>query len=423
MAQAAAGGPELGRRLGTGDAVVVGMSSMLGAGIFAAFAPAAAAAGAGLLVALALAAVVAACNATSSASLAVQHPSSGGTYLFGRRQLGPWWGYVAGWGFVVGKTASCAAMALTAAAYAVPGPWQRPVAALAVVALAALGYRGTTRTARAARLLLVVVLLALALVVASALVGPPAGAAPGTLLALGDGGWRGVLQAAGLLFFAFAGYARVTTLAEEVRAPERTIPRAVLLSLAAVLVIYAVVAVAALAVLGPGSLASAAAPLEAVVAAGPWPAGGVVVRVGAVAACLGAILALLAGISRTALAMAREGDLPRWFAAVHPRHQVPHRAEVAVAALVAGAVLLGDLREVIGFSSFGVLVYYLVANLSALTQTREHRLAPRAVGVLGAAGCGVLALSLPLASVVSGAGVLAAGVLLRLVVRRRVATP
>jgi len=414
--------PSLQRRLGTGDAVVVGMSSMLGAGIFAAFAPAAAAAGAGLLVALAVAAVVAACNATSSAQLAVQHPSSGGTYLFGRRQLGPWWGFVAGWGFVVGKTASCAAMALTAAAYAVPGPWQRPVAALAVVALAALGYRGITRTARAARVLLVVVLVALAVVVASAVAGPPGEVAPGQLLAVGDGGRRGVLQAAGLLFFAFAGYARVTTLAEEVRAPRRTIPRAVLLSLAAVLVLYAVVAVAVLTVLGPGALASAAAPLEEVVAAGPWPAGGGVVRAGAVAACLGALLALLAGVSRTALAMAREGDLPRWLAAVHPRHGVPHRAELAVAAVVAVAVLVGDLREVIGFSSFGVLAYYLVANLSALTQTREHRLAPRAVGVLGAVGCVVLALSLPPASVVAGAAVLVAGVVLRLVVRRRVVT-
>lgn len=416
------GEPRLRRQLGTGDAVVVGVSSMLGAGVFAALAPAAGAAGAGLLVGLAVAALVAACNATSSAQLAVQHPSSGGTYLFGRRQLGPWWGYVAGWGFVVGKTASCAAMALTAAAYAVPGPWQRPTAAVLVLVLAALGYRGVTRTARAARVLLVVVLLALALVVVSAVAGrggpPVAGSPLDGLLGPGDGGWRGVLQAAGLLFFAFAGYARVTTLAEEVRAPERTIPRAVLLALAVVLVVYAVVAVAALGALGPAALAAASAPLEQVVASGPWPGGGALVRVGAVAACLGALLALLAGISRTALAMAREGDLPRWLAAVHPRRGVPHHAEVAVAAVVAVAVLLGDVREVIGFSSFGVLVYYLVANLSALTQTREHRLAPRAVAVLGAAGCVVLAVSLPVSSVVAGAGVLLVGVLLRLRLRR-----
>ncbi|MEV0200486.1 amino acid permease [Nonomuraea sp. NPDC050691] len=111
----------LARRLGTGDAVVVGLSAMIGAGVFAAFAPAAAAAGPWLLAALALAAVVAYCNATSSARLAALYPESGGTYVYGRRRLGPFWGYLAGWGFTVGKTASCAAMALTFGAYVAPG--------------------------------------------------------------------------------------------------------------------------------------------------------------------------------------------------------------------------------------------------------------------------------------------------------------
>jgi len=103
------------------DAVVIGLGSMVGAGVFSAFTPAAAAAGSGLLVGLVVAAVVAWCNATASAQLAAQYPTSGGTYVYGRERLGPWWGFVAGWGFVVGKTASCAAMALTVATYAVGG--------------------------------------------------------------------------------------------------------------------------------------------------------------------------------------------------------------------------------------------------------------------------------------------------------------
>ena len=103
------------------DAVVIGLGSMVGAGVFSAFSPAAAAAGSGLLVGLVVAAVVAWCNATASAQLAAQYPTSGGTYVYGRERLGPWWGFVAGWGFVVGKTASCAAMALTVASYAVGG--------------------------------------------------------------------------------------------------------------------------------------------------------------------------------------------------------------------------------------------------------------------------------------------------------------
>ena len=126
----------LDRRLGLGDAVFIGLGSMIGAGVFAAYAPAARAAGTGLLVGLALAAVVAYCNATASAQLAAAYPRAGGTYLYGREVLGAWWGYLAGWGFMVGKTASCAAMALTFAAYVAPAGWLRPVAAAVVVVLA-----------------------------------------------------------------------------------------------------------------------------------------------------------------------------------------------------------------------------------------------------------------------------------------------
>src|SRR5690606_18975903 len=137
-------------------AVAIGLGSMIGAGVFAAFGPAAAAvlpAGTAwaLLGALAIAAVVAYANATSSAQLAAQYPVAGGTYVYGRERLGDRWGYLAGWGFVVGKTASCAAMALNFAAYAAPPGWERPVAAVAVAALAAVNYRGVTRTARLTR--------------------------------------------------------------------------------------------------------------------------------------------------------------------------------------------------------------------------------------------------------------------------------
>ncbi|GIG39161.1 APC family permease [Cellulomonas phragmiteti] len=410
----------LARHLGTRDAVVIGLGSMIGAGVFAAFAPAAQAAGAGLLVGLALAAVVAYANATASAQLAAQYPTSGGTYVYGRERLGPWWGYLAGWGFVIGKTASCAAMALTFGAYAAPPGWERPVAVLAVAALAAVNYRGITRTARLTRIIVVVVLLALVVVVLAGLtggeprwarVGPGAGDA-------GALGWYGVLQSAGLLFFAFAGYARIATLGEEVRDPRRTIPRAIQLALGITVVVYAVVAVTVLAVLGPDGTAATPTPLAAVVDASTWSWAGPVVRVGAAAAALGALLALVAGVGRTGLAMAREGDLPRWLAAVHPRYQVPHHAEVALAVVVGVLVLTVDLRGAIGFSSFGVLLYYLVANLAAWTQTGEHRRFPRALQGVGVVGCVVLLATLPVAAVLTGLAVLAVGVVLRLGRRR-----
>src|SRR3954449_609266 len=154
--QPASGGqPGLARRLGVGDAVVIGLGSMIGAGVFAVWSPAARAAGSWLLLGLVIAAVVAYCNAASSAQLAAVYPVSGGTYVYGRERLGVWWGFAAGWCFVIGKTASCAAMALTFAGYVLPGGgWpQRVLAAGAVAALTAVNLRGITRTARLSRLL------------------------------------------------------------------------------------------------------------------------------------------------------------------------------------------------------------------------------------------------------------------------------
>lgn len=389
---------------------------MIGAGVFAAFAPAAAAAGPWLLAGLALAALVAFANASSSAQLAAQYPRSGGTYVYGRERLGEWPGFLAGWGFVIGKTASCAAMALTFAAYAAPTGWERPVAVLAVAALVGVNALGVTRTALATRIIVAIVLAVLALVVVAALASPPS-TAPATG-GVGTIGPLGVLQSAGLLFFAFAGYARIATMGEEVRDPARTIPRAILGALALAVVVYAVVGAALLLALGPERLASSTEPLAEAAAVWPWT--GPVVRIGAAAASLGALLALIAGIGRTSLAMAREGDLPRMLAHVDPVRQVPRRAEIVLGAVVILLVSVADLRSAIGFSSFGVLLYYLVANVAALTQERDARLYPRIVAIGGALGCVLLVATLPLPSILAGAAVFAVGAAYRLI-RLRIA--
>ncbi|WP_283136091.1 APC family permease [Rhizohabitans arisaemae] len=394
------------RHLGLFDAVVVGLGSMLGAGVFAALGPGAQAAGAGLIIGLAIAAVVAYCNATSSARLAARYPASGGTYVYGRERLGAFWGYLAGWGFVVGKTASCAAMALTVGFYLWPER-AHTVAVAATVALTAVNYLGVRKAAWLTRAIVAVVLAVLAAVATVAFTAPTTEAAR---LRIGsDVTVGGVLQAAGLLFFAFAGYARIATLGEEVRDPARTIPRAVGLALGIVLAVYGVVAVAALAVLGPGGLAAAEAPLSQTVraAGAAWMVP--VVAAGAAVAALGSLLALILGVSRTVLAMARDRRLPHGLAAVHPRFGVPHRAEAAVGAVVAVLAATADLRGAIGFSSFCVLVYYAVANASAWTLTRAEGRPARAVPVAGVAGCLVLAFALPATSVVWGAAVLAVG--------------
>jgi len=400
--------PPLARRLGTTDAVVIGLSSMIGAGVFSAFGPAARAAGSGLLIGLAIAGGVAYCNAVASAQLAVQYPTSGGTYVYGRERLGDWWGFLAGWGFVIGKTASCAAMALTFASYAAGGSiWvDRLVGVAAVVALTAANYRGISRTVELARVLVAVSILALVVVVLAIATGSPDHSA------IGGSSFTayGVLQAAGLLFFAFAGYARVATLGEEVRDPARTIPRAIPIALGITLVLYLVVGIAVLAGAGADLLALSSRPLATAVRAADAAWALPVVRIGAAVASLGSLLALIAGVGRTTLAMARNADLPRWLASVHPRYQVPDHAELAVSAAVVILVLTTDLRNAIGFSSFGVLLYYAIANASAYTQPGPQRRWPRALNVIGLVGCLVLVVTLPWSAVVAGAAVLAVGV-------------
>lgn len=395
--------PSLHRRLGTADAVVIGLGSMIGAGIFVALGPAAAAAGSGLLAGLAVAAVVAYCNATSSARLAARYPQSGGTYVYGRERLSPFWGYLAGWSFVVGKTASCAAMALTVGLYLWPAR-AHVVAVAAVLALTAVNVRGIQKSALLTRIIVGAVLAVLTAVVVAV---AHSGRTEPARITLTGGSAAGVLQAAGLLFFAFAGYARIATLGEEVREPARTIPRAIRISLTIALGVYGTVAVAVLAVLGPDGLSTAPAPLVQAVRASGAPGLVPVVQAGAVAAALGSLLSLILGVSRTTLAMARDGYLPSRLAAVHPKFAVPHHAEIVVGLVVAALAAVADVRGAIGFSSFAVLVYYGIANASAWTLGGGwHR---RVVPALGLAGCLLLAFTLPLGSVTAGLAVVLVG--------------
>lgn len=410
--------PSLARRIGLVDAVTLGLASMIGAGVFVVFAPAAEVAGSGLLIGLGIAAIVAACNALSSAQLAATYPSAGGAYVYGREQLGEWAGFLAGWSFVVGKTASCAAMALAFATYVAPDGWERPIALAAVVALVAINCIGITRTALAARIIVGLVIAVLIGVLIIAVSAPTTA----VVLSSTDLTGYGILQSAGLLFFAFAGFARLATLGEEVRSPAKTIPRAIIIALAIVVTIYVLVALALLVVLGPRALADSTAPLiDLVTAAGQGQLAPVVIGAAALAT-LGALLALIAGVSRTVLAMARGGDLPSGLASVHPRFVTPVRAELLIGLVVGILVLTTDLRQVIAFSSFGVLLYYFVANIAALSQRAPERRFPRAVSVLGATGCVVLAATLPWQAVVGGTLVLAVGVGYRVIRQRWLAS-
>ncbi|HEY4615957.1 MAG TPA: APC family permease [Citricoccus sp.] len=410
------------RRLGLAGAAVVGIGSMVGAGVFTSLGLAASTAGPLVVLALVLAGATAWVNATAMAQLSAVQPTSGGAYVFGRRRLGDWAGFLAGWGFVTGKSASVAAMAYTVALYVAPAGdvTSRWIAIAAVVAVTAVNLAGVDRTVQVTVAVLVPVLLVLAVVIAAGFAASPAG--PSGPATAADGVTPlGVLQAAGLLFFAFAGYARIATMGEEVRAPRRTIPRAVFGALAFTLVLYLLLALSLLRVLGTDGLGrSSTAVRDAVeVTFGPdwvWLA-----AASAALACLGSMLNLVAGISRTSLAMARQGDLPRPLTRISARTSVPWVAELAAAAVVVLVLLTTDVLTVVGFSSFGVLVYYAVANLSAATLTERVVPGPRWLNLAGAVACLLLAFTLPWQSVLVMLAVFAVGLAGRalVLVRRR----
>ena len=388
---------------------------MIGAGVYVAWAPAARAAGEWLLVALAIAGFVAFCNATSSAQLAAIYPASGGTYVYGRRQLSPFWGHVAGWGFVVGKTASCSAMALTLGTYLWPEQ-QRLTAALAVMAITAVNIGGLQRTVAVTKVLLVVSLVAIGCVM---WVGVTESSQAGVVTSSStDASVLGVLQAAGFLFFAFAGYARIATLGEEVRDPERTIPRAIPLALFGVLALYGLVGAVAIDFGGVDRLGASDSPLRDLVGSVDSPLEPTV-QFGAAIASLGVLLNLIPGVSRTTLAMARNRELPGWFAHIDEKRSLPLRAELTVAAVVVTLVLTIDITSSIAVSGVAVLTYYAVTNAAALTLRRDQRRWPRALAVVGLLGCILLVAALPRSALLGGGLVLVTGVAARQVAVRR----
>ena len=405
------------RDLGLPGAVVTGLGSILGTGVFVSIAIAGGIAGRWLLLAAPLAGVVATFNGLSSAQLAAAHPVAGGTYEYGYRFLGPWWGFTAGWLFLVAKTASAATAALGFSGYltslaGIDPAWRTPLSMGAALAVTALVLGGIRRTAAVNATLVTLIIGALVtFVVAGLLAG--AGSATGSGAGAPTPGMGEVLNATALLFVAYTGYGRIATLGEEVRDPERTIPRAVIVTLAVTALLYtSVAAVGGLLTAGRWSGAATrggtgdvlAAPLAALLP-GPWSR---VVEIGAILAMLGVLLNLVLGLSRVWLAMGRRGDMPAGLGTVTTGGS-PATAVVMTGALIAGVALVGDVRLTWSFSAFAVLLYYAVTNLAALRLPPELRRFPRWVSWAGLGSCGFLAFWVDWQALVAGTAVLALG--------------
>jgi APA family basic amino acid/polyamine antiporter len=398
-------------RLGMFDAVSTGLAAILGAGIFSVIAPAAAIAGPALLISLLIAAFVALCNALSSAQLAAVLPRTGGTYEFGRRMLGDWWGFSAGWMFLVANTVGPGVIALAFGGYLhailgiVPTRDAAVAAALVMTTINAVGIR------RSVSLTDVIVIFSILSLLAVAVIGLPS-ASPSNLQPFAPFGVLGVLRATGLLFFAYTGYSRIATLVEEVRNPRHTIPRATVIALGTATILYVLVASTAIGVLGTASLSNSASPLEDVMLVVGSGVGAVIVAGGALLTTFNEGLSDLLGVSRVAFAMSRGKDLPENLSDLGSDRN-PWRSVLFVGAIAIVVAAFAPFTLAVAVSSFGTLLYYTITNLSALRLQKNQRIFPRGLAISGLFGCIVLALLLPPEDVVVGLVILAAGLAFR----------
>lgn len=375
------------QRLGLAGAVAIGLASMLGAGVFVVFRDVAAAAGSLQNISLAIAALVAILNATSIYQLARSQSRAGGVYAYSRVYVSKPASFIAGFAFVFGKIGSIAAIALVFEEYVLPG-WHSLIAVAAILVLTSINLLGINRTAAVAAVLAIVTTAFLMLAIFSAATSTASTAVDAIALAPGN-----ALQGAALMFFAFAGYARVATLGDEVRDPKRNIPRAILISLGGVLIIYVSISITFNTILGPALISTTAPFVSLMSITAAWLPSWVVVAVASIAA-LGSMLALLAGVSRTAAVMAEDAELPKVFMKRNS-HGAPWIAEIAIAIGSIILVQIGTLAWVIGFSSFSVLLYYAIGHFSAMRQPKAERFMPRWLNVFGALLCLVLIAAVP----------------------------
>lgn len=426
-----AGNPAtLKRELGLIGAVMMGLGSIIGTGVFVSIGIAAGVTGPSVVLAIAIAGLLAMCNALSSAQLAASHPTSGGTYEYGYVYLSPTLGFSAGWMFLCAKSASAATAALGLAGYTLANlgitnaSWRIALALAAVLTLGLIVLGGMRRSNLTNIIIVSLTLAGLAYFMLSgiphAIEHGPANLRP-FFSPSGHAAPR-LLEASALMFVAFTGYGRIATLGEEVTNPRRTIPLAILVTLGVSMLIYLgvgliAVASAGTAVMGTTGVALAA-PLAVVAAGFDTPSVAIVISIGAITAMLGVLLNLILGLSRVALAMGRRKDLPAVFARLNTRATTPTYAVVLVTAVIAGLVSIGSIKLAWSLSAFTVLVYYAITNLAAIRMPSSQRLYHRAFAWAGLVGCLSLAFWVEPRVWITGLTVLAAGLGFRLVFRR-----
>jgi len=420
------------RELGLFGAVMMGLGSIVGTGVFVSLGVAAGVAGPAVVIAVAIGAGVATCNGLSSAQLAANHAVSGGTYEYGYKYLAPPLGFTAGWMFLVAKSMSAATAALGFSGYLLGAFGVEaegllvPVALGAVALLTAIVLSGMRRSNATN---IAIVSITLGTLVFFVVAGSPTALSNGTAnfagffaAPEGGGGLSALLYASALMFVAYTGYGRIATLGEEVKRPRTTIPRAIIVTLVVTMALYAAVALVGVGSVGAGALSDAAdrdaAPLVTAAQAFGIPGASQILSFGAVTAMLGVLLNLILGLSRVLLAMGRRADVPRLFGRVNEAGTTPVPAVLAVGVGIGGLTLIGDVKTTWSFSAFTVLVYYALTNLSALYIPAGNQLYPSWIAVVGLLACSGLAFFVTPWIWIAGLGLIAAGLAWHYAARR-----
>jgi basic amino acid/polyamine antiporter, APA family len=421
------------RQLGIVGAIALGLGSIVGAGVFVSTGIAAGVAGPAIMISLTIAAGVATCNGLNSAQLAASHPVSGGAYEYGYKYLTPWLGFTAGWMFLVAKSASAATAALGFAGYLLnllgissERTILVPTAIGAVALLTLLVLTGIKRTIWVNITIVSITLLSLLFFV---IAGFPLVLSEGLdnftpFLNPGDENdnpIQAVLQATALMFVAYTGYGRIATLGEEVREPQKTIPKAIIVTLTLTMLLYLSVAFVGIGSVGSETLGQVTseqvAPLEIAARSFNVPGSGLVLAIGAVTATLGVLLNLILGLSRVLFAMGRRRDMPGIVARVNESNSTPYMAVIVMGCAIAGLVLIGDVRTTWSFSAFSVLIYYALTDLSALQIPDGERLYPKWIAWIGLLACVFLAFWVEQQIWLVGIGLIVAGLIWKIVVR------
>ncbi len=416
---------QLKRQLGLFGAVMMGLGSIIGTGVFVSIGISAGLAGPAMIMAIIIGAFIAIFNGLSNAQLAANHPVSGGTYEYGYRYLNPTLGFIAGWTFLLAKSASTATATLGASAYlgdliGLDGAWRVPLAFIIVIIFTILLLGGLKRSNAVNTVIVSITLLALSSFVIVGL--PNVSGENLTPFFADDMSISNLLYASALMFVAYTGYGRIATLGEEVREPRKIIPRAIITTLFVTMILYVLVGLVAIGTLGASDLSASVianrAPLEQAASTFSAPIAGLV-AVGAITAMLGVLLNLILGLSRVLLAMGRRGDMPRITARLNASQTTPTIAVVIMGAVIAGLVLIGNVKTTWSFSAFNVLIYYSITNLSALRLSSQERLFPRWLAVCGLISCLFLAFWVEVSVWVVGLVIIGAGVAWQMVIAKR----